>query len=175
MLKNFPQNANSRIRVTARSGYDWEESPTGATYFEKKVKDPGNAFIEISRGRENRPLIYSTTPYKMLVTTGAATVVTPQPYQPPVTIQMDKPHIFYNPTYKGYRLDICLTWGSNCQEPAATRFCQEMGYTKAKSWDIAHDIGHITPTYVIADGKICNQSFCDGFKFIECEGAATPH
>lgn len=86
-LKNFPQNANSRIIITARSGYDWEESPTGATYFEKKVKDPGNVFIEISRGRENRPLIYSTTPYKLLVTTGAVTVVTPQPYQPPVVTQ----------------------------------------------------------------------------------------
>lgn len=271
-LKNFPQNANSRIRIIARSGYDWEESPTGATYFEKKVKDPGNVFIEISKGRENRPLIYSTTPYKMLVTTGAATVITPQPYQPAVTTPVltvnqtaayagekitvtfsgisspaqqdwislyktgtpnekygewyylkgqssgtltftvpnepgeyefrlflnwphggykdaamsrsikvmskgtpsDKPNIFYNPTYKGYRLDICLTWGSNCQEPAATKFCQEMGYARAKSWDIAHDIGHITPTYVIGDGKICNQSFCDGFKFIECEGAVTP-
>ena len=45
------------------------------------------SFIEISQGRENRPLIYSTTPYKMLVTTGAATVVTPQPYQPPVVTQ----------------------------------------------------------------------------------------
>lgn len=86
-LKNFPQNANSRIIITARSGYDWEESPTGATYFEKKVKDPGNVFIEISKGRENRQLIYSTTPYKMLVTTGAATVVTPQPYQLPVVTQ----------------------------------------------------------------------------------------
>ncbi|MDI6744679.1 MAG: LCCL domain-containing protein [Thermodesulfovibrionales bacterium] len=300
-LKNFPQNANSRIIITARSGYDWEESPAGATYFEKKVKDPGNVFIEISRGHENRPLIYSTTPYKMLVTTGSA-VITPQPYQPPVvtqppvtiqppvtttvsaqtadwnttavgkrgknglrftytcspngsagnlwgtdvytddssictaavsaglitfhaggsvtieirpgqssyagstrngitskgygswhgsfvfvgpispqpyqppitTIQMDKPNTFNNPNYKGYRLDSCLTWGSSCGEPAATKLCQEMGYTRAKSWDIAYDIGHITPTYVIGEGKICNQSFCDGFKFIECEGAAGP-
>jgi|GEM_PF-1090971 len=275
-LSNFPHNANSRILITDSSG-SWDESKTGATYFERKITKSGNVFIEISKGRENRPLIYSTAPYKMLVTTGAATVVTPQPYQPPVVTQppvtttvltvnqpaayagekitvtfsgisspaqqdwislyktgmpnekygewyylkgqssgtltftvpnepgeyefrlflnwphggykdaarsrsikvvskstpSDKPNTFNNPTYKGYRVDICLTWGSNCQEPAATKFCQEMGYTKAKSWEIAHDIGHITPTYVIGDGKICNQSFCDGFKFIECEGAAT--
>ncbi|MBI5213345.1 MAG: hypothetical protein HY957_08240, partial [Nitrospirae bacterium] len=50
-LRDFPHNANSRIVITARSGYDWEESATGATYFEKKVKDPGNVFIEISKGR----------------------------------------------------------------------------------------------------------------------------
>ena len=85
-LGNFPQNANSRIIITDSSG-SWDESKTGATYFERKITKPGNVFIEISKGRENRPLIYSTTPYKMLVTTGAATVVTPQPYQPPVVTQ----------------------------------------------------------------------------------------
>ena len=85
-LSNFPYNANSRIIITDSSG-SWDESKTGAAYFERKITKPGNVFIEISRGRENRPLIYSTTPYKMLVTTGAATVVTPQPYQPPVVTQ----------------------------------------------------------------------------------------
>ena len=83
-LGNFPQNANSRIVITDSSG-SWDESKTGATYFERKITKPGNVFIEISVGRENRPLIYSTTPYKMLVTTVA--VVTPQPYQPPVVTQ----------------------------------------------------------------------------------------
>ena len=60
-LGNFPHNANSRIIITDSSG-NWDESKTGATYFERKITKPGNVFIEISRGRENRPLIYSTSP-----------------------------------------------------------------------------------------------------------------
>jgi len=84
-LGNFPNNANSRIIITDSSG-SWDESKTGATFFERKVTKQGNVFIEISKGRENRPLVYSTTPYKLLVTTGSTTV-TPQPYQPPVVTQ----------------------------------------------------------------------------------------
>ena len=56
-LSNFPYNANSRIIITDSSG-SWDESKTGAAYFERKITKPGNVFIEISRGRENRPLIY---------------------------------------------------------------------------------------------------------------------
>ncbi|MBA4349601.1 MAG: hypothetical protein C0415_06415 [Thermodesulfovibrio sp.] len=77
-LRDFPQNANSRIMITDSSG-SWDESKTGVTYFERKVTKPGNVFIEISRGRESRPLVYSTTPYKMLVTVGAGSVVPPEP------------------------------------------------------------------------------------------------
>jgi hypothetical protein len=77
ILRNFPLNANSKIVITDSSG-NWDESKTGATYFEQKITKPGNVFIEISRGRENRPLIYSTTPYGLIVTTGSAVV-------PPVT------------------------------------------------------------------------------------------
>jgi hypothetical protein len=77
-LRDFPQNANSRIMITDSSG-NWDESKTGATYFERKITRPGNVFIEISRGRESRPLVYSTTPYKMLVTVGAGTVATQEP------------------------------------------------------------------------------------------------
>jgi len=84
-LSNFPHNANSRIIITDSSG-SWDESKTGATFFERKIAKPGNVFIEISGGRENRPLVYSTTPYKLLVTTGSA-IVTPQPYQPDVVTQ----------------------------------------------------------------------------------------
>jgi len=84
-LSNFPQNANSRIMITDSSG-SWDESKTGATYFERKITKSGNVFIEISKGRGTGPLNYSTTPYKLVVTTGS-TIVTPEPYQPPVVAQ----------------------------------------------------------------------------------------
>ncbi|MCE5194422.1 MAG: hypothetical protein LLF28_03045 [Nitrospiraceae bacterium] len=76
---------------------------------------------------------------------------------------------FNNPMYKGHRVDICLNWGTGCEKPAADRFCKEMGFRQAKSWKVAWDIGHITPTIVIGDNKICNQQYCDGFSFIECQ------
>ena len=41
-LRNFPQNANSRIMITS-SNY-CEESKTGATYVECKITKPGNVF-----------------------------------------------------------------------------------------------------------------------------------
>jgi hypothetical protein len=75
---------------------------------------------------------------------------------------------FDKPTYKGYRLDICRVWGAECGKEAADAFCRTKGYNRADSWEIDHDIGHISPTIIISSGQICNQNFCDGFKFIKC-------
>ncbi len=89
------------------------------------------------------------------------------------TTPADKPapvsKIFEKPTYKGYRIDLCLNWGNMCVKPAADRFCQINKFREAKSWRIAYDIGHVTPTYILGDDKICDQQFCDGFETIECE------
>jgi hypothetical protein len=74
-LSNFPANANSRIIITQSDG-SWKESETGATEFSMKATKPGNVFIEISKGRGTGNLVYSTTPYNMLVTTGAAATPT---------------------------------------------------------------------------------------------------
>ena len=76
--------------------------------------------------------------------------------------------IFYYPKIKGYRLDWCRIWGRDCGKGAADAFCRLKGYTEAKSWEIDPDIGLRSPTYVIDSGQICNQSFCDGFKYITC-------
>ncbi len=82
--------------------------------------------------------------------------------------QLPKPQSahFDKPTYKGYRLNICRVWASDCGKGAADAFCSTKGYTHAESWEVDHDIGHISPTIVIGSEQICNQSFCDGFKFI---------
>ena len=79
-----------------------------------------------------------------------------------------KEQIFYYPKIKGYRLDWCRLWGKDCGKGAADAFCHLKGYTKAKAWKIDPDIGLRSPTYVIGSGQICNQSFCDGFKYIIC-------
>jgi len=85
----------------------------------------------------------------------------------------DKPapvtRIFDKPTYKGYRIDLCLNWANLCVKPAADRFCQMNKYREAKSWKIAYDIGDVTPTYILGDDRICDQKFCDGFETIECQ------
>jgi hypothetical protein len=78
---------------------------------------------------------------------------------------------FTNPTIKGYRLDWCLHWGRQCGKPAADAWCaRKMGKADgyAKKWQQAVDIGASSPTYVIGDGAVCNQKFCDGFRSITC-------
>jgi hypothetical protein len=78
---------------------------------------------------------------------------------------------FNKPTIKGYRLDWCLHWATQCGKPAADAWCvTKMGKAGgyAMDWKISEDIGASTPTYVIGDKTICNQSFCDGFRWIKC-------
>jgi hypothetical protein len=76
---------------------------------------------------------------------------------------------FEKPTIDGYRLDYCREWGTNCGTPAADAFCTSKGYTRSVYWEIDQHIGVETPTKIFATGDICNQSFCDGFKVIDCQ------
>lgn len=84
------------------------------------------------------------------------------------TILKAQNRTFYKPEHEGYRLDWCLSWASQCGEPAATKWCSLRGYTKAVDWVIESDIGDIQPTKVLSSGEICDQSFCDGFRKIVC-------
>ena len=77
---------------------------------------------------------------------------------------------FRYPTINGYRLDWCRKWAQDCGQGAANALCKRMGFTKAIAFEEDYDIGAKSPTYVIGSGKICNQSFCDGFKYITCTG-----
>ena len=76
--------------------------------------------------------------------------------------------MFDAPTHAGYRVDICRVWGSDCGQPAADEFCRLQGFERADMSMIDHDIGAATPTRTTGDGKICDQSFCDGFGAISC-------
>ncbi len=77
---------------------------------------------------------------------------------------------FRYPKINGYRLDWCRLWAQDCGEGAADTFCKRMGFKRAINFQEDYDIGARSPTYVIDSGKICNQSFCDGFKYITCAG-----
>ncbi|AEA34567.1 WSC domain-containing protein [Hippea maritima] len=77
---------------------------------------------------------------------------------------------FKYPKINGYRLDWCRLWAQDCGKGAADEFCKKMGFKRAISFEEDYDIGAKSPTYVIDDGKICNQGFCDGFRYITCAG-----
>ena len=78
---------------------------------------------------------------------------------------------FRNPTIKGYRLDWCLYWAKQCGKPAADAWCDRKagkGGGFAEKFEKAVNIGASHPTYVIAERKVCNQQYCDGFQWIRC-------
>ena len=78
-------------------------------------------------------------------------------------------YTFNSPTFNGMRVDATLSGDSPAGKPAANRFCRQNGYSKARSWKIAPNIGHVSPTIRLGDGEICNQQSCSGFTSIECQ------
>jgi hypothetical protein len=72
---------------------------------------------------------------------------------------------FRNPMLRGYRVDHCLTWGRDCDRPAADRFCRDSGFARAESWRVEP----VKPTLVLGDGNICADG-CVGFASIQCAG-----
>jgi len=84
----------------------------------------------------------------------------------PLRVQKTFPY----PKIHGYRLDWCKHWAQECGQGAADAFCQAKGFQKAIAFEEDSDIGAQSPTYVIGDGKICDQEFCDGFISITCAG-----
>ena len=73
------------------------------------------------------------------------------------------------PRARRYRLDWCHTWATNCGRGAADAFCRAKGHSRSSNWQMDPDIGGREPTYVIGDGNVCSQAWCDGFKWITCE------
>lgn len=72
---------------------------------------------------------------------------------------------FYNPMINGMRVDRCLTWATNCDEPAASVFCRGRSYSRAIAWQWEYT----SPTLVQGDGQICNiPGGCGGFSQITC-------
>jgi hypothetical protein len=75
---------------------------------------------------------------------------------------------FNKPKIQGNRLDWCYNWATGCGSMAANTFCASKGYAAATGFAMAADIGANQPTRLIGTGAVCDQQFCDGFKFITC-------
>ncbi len=72
------------------------------------------------------------------------------------------------PLVGGKRVDWCLTWGTDCGQPAADHFCKIQGYAGAETWRWEY----VEPTIVLGDGNQCSgKRGCGGFSFIRCTQA----
>ena len=75
---------------------------------------------------------------------------------------------FKEPKVEGLRMDRCLTWAEECDEPAAYKWCLEKGFSKAIYWELENNIGRTQPTKMLKSKQICNKSVCDAMKVIVC-------
>ncbi|MCB9420172.1 MAG: CHAT domain-containing protein [Ardenticatenaceae bacterium] len=73
---------------------------------------------------------------------------------------------FFEPMIDGYRLDLCVTPGAECGEPAATAWCQQQGFFEATDFEEDLNIGAKgLEAITIGSGQIVN---VDAFKSITC-------
>ncbi len=77
---------------------------------------------------------------------------------------------FEHPTYKKQaRLDVCYVWGKQCGQQPADMYCQVQGFQRATHFET----GHVRPTRLGSNGKVCDADFCVGFKSITCFTSAS--
>lgn len=86
------------------------------------------------------------------------------------TLHADKGYLysrdFWKPMFHGQALNYCALKSDACGRAIATRYCQEMGYTKAQKQIIAY---HVGLTHFIDDNHArCKGWQCNGFKTIRC-------
>jgi len=74
---------------------------------------------------------------------------------------------FADPTLSGNRIDRCLYFGQQCDEPAASAWCRTAGYQRATEWKWDY-IGADQRTLVQGSGAFCEGSGCGGFTSITC-------
>lgn len=70
---------------------------------------------------------------------------------------------FVNPTFKGQRVDRCLNFARECDEPAALAWCQQYGYSRMTKWEWVY----VPRTVTLGDQKTCAGS-CGAFTSIIC-------
>jgi hypothetical protein len=74
---------------------------------------------------------------------------------------------FDNPMYQGMLLDVCLTFGNGCGQPAADAFCRWKGFSRSESSE-QRLVGLSAPTKIISDGSVCRADYCTAFAYIVC-------
>jgi len=75
---------------------------------------------------------------------------------------------FIRPSIDGVRLDWCLSYGADCGEEVAYKWCIEYNYSKPLYWEIDKNIGLNEPTTTINTRETCYKDSCDGFRTIIC-------
>jgi|GEM_PF-3112976 len=78
-----------------------------------------------------------------------------------------KSRTFSYPKVNGYYVDRCLTWGKQCNWPAAHKFCKKRGYQHATAWKWKY----MKPTRTMGSGQVCNLAGsrgCGGFSSVTC-------
>ena len=76
---------------------------------------------------------------------------------------------FTNPTYNGMPVDRCWKFCMDCDEYAASRWCQLKGYGEATDFKT----GSRGPTYIIGDKQVCDENYCSSFTSITCGGGSS--
>ncbi len=76
---------------------------------------------------------------------------------------------FDRPRHMDDRLDWCLTWGTNCGQPAALAFCQRRRFEHVQGFD-AEKVGRSARTRLIGTNQTCDGDFCTAFLQITCSG-----
>lgn len=100
----------------------------------------------------------------LLVATGLLTLLS-------VSRALGDGAVFLLPTIDGVRVDRCLYFARDCDEPAATAFCRSQGHGRALAWGWEY----VTPTHVQGDGRTCrSDGGCGGFSTITCGEASEP-
>jgi hypothetical protein len=71
--------------------------------------------------------------------------------------------VFDRPKVGGVALDWCVSWATQCGQPAADGFCRTQGYQRS--------IGYLTYSAgrTSVAGQLCEGDFCGGFLRIECD------
>jgi hypothetical protein len=73
--------------------------------------------------------------------------------------------VFDRPEVNGVALDWCVTWGTDCGQAAADRYCQTQGYGRSIGY-LSYAPGR---TYVPGDGRTCEGHLCGGLLRVECD------
>jgi hypothetical protein len=74
--------------------------------------------------------------------------------------------VLQQPRFRGSRIDWCLTWSSNCGDPAATVACKLAGFRRAAPGAYAYTI--TSPTIVLGSDQVCTGA-CGALAWIGCE------
>ncbi|MCC5792876.1 MAG: hypothetical protein JJT82_09770 [Legionellaceae bacterium] len=72
---------------------------------------------------------------------------------------------FVYPRFENYRVDWCYDGKSGCGRRAAFSFCRQMGFYNVKSFQRQDKIA---ATRAIGNQKLCFQTGCTGFSYIDC-------